>query len=83
MQNNKIHTRIDKGVHSLQETRLLENKQLRNHLSTYGYIPTEYAPGLWKHDSNKIIFILVVDDFLVKLSKAIVDHIINNQHVKR
>ena len=46
MQNNKIHERIDKGVHGLHEDGLLENEQLRQHLSTYGYRPTHNALGL-------------------------------------
>ena len=70
-------------MNGLQEAGVLANEKRCQNLATYGYIPTEYAPDLWQHDSNKTIFILVVDDFIVKLSKAIVDHIINNQHVKR
>ena len=33
---------------------------------TYGYAPVQHTPSLWKHESNGILFALVVDDFGIK-----------------
>ena len=37
-----------------------------HHLAPYGYAPVQHTPSLWKHESNGIIFALVVDDFGIK-----------------
>ena len=64
--NGKTYIAINKGIYRLKEARALANEQLQQHLAPYGYTPTKYTPGLWKHNSNNIIFALIVNDFTVK-----------------
>ena len=63
---NRICMRINKGMHGLQEAGSLTKEQLRQHLASCGCRPAPHTPGLWNHDSNKITFALVADDFGVK-----------------
>ena len=64
--NRKIYIAINKEIYRLKEAGALANKQLQQHLAPYGCIPTKYILGLWKYNSNNIIFALIVDDFAVK-----------------
>ena len=58
--------KIVKGVPGLKQAARLANERLVHHLAPYGYAPVEHTPSLWKHESNGIIFALVVDDFGIK-----------------
>ena len=40
--------------------------QLMRRLKPYGYTPCKFMPGLWKHETLPIQFVLVVDDFGIK-----------------
>ena len=42
-----------------------------HHLSPYGYEPVQHTPSLWKHESNGIIFALVVDNFGIKYTSEV------------
>ena len=64
--NSNIYMAINKGIYGLKEAGALANEQLQHHLAPYGYTPTKYTPGLWKHQSNNNMFALVVDDFALK-----------------
>ena len=44
----------------------LANERLEHQLAPYGYAPVQHTPSLWKHESNGILFSLVVDDFGIK-----------------
>ena len=47
-----------------------------HHLAPYGYAPVQHTPSLWKHESNRILFSLVVDDFGKKsTSQAATNHL--------
>ena len=37
-----------------------------HHLAPYGYAPVQHTPYLWNHESNGILFALVVDGFGIK-----------------
>ena len=78
MHNDKTPMRIDEGMHGLKEAGALAYDELRRHLGQYGHHPIIHAPGFWKHNTNKMIFTLVVDDFGVKcLTKESDVHLIN------
>ena len=75
--NGNVYMQINKGIYGLKEAGALANEQLQQHLAPYGYTPSKYTPGLWKHNSNKVIFTLVVDDFGVKyIGKDNANHLI-------
>jgi CheY-like chemotaxis protein len=51
-----------KGMYSLPQAGLIANKLLEKRLNKHGYRQSKLVPGLWKHDTRPIQFILVVDD---------------------
>ena len=63
-----VYMKIVKGMPGLKQAARLANEILVYHLSPYGYAPVQHTPSLWKHESNGILFVLVVDDFGIKLT---------------
>jgi hypothetical protein len=52
--------------------------QIKN-LATYGYHPVKRTPGLWKHETRRTTFTLVVNNFGVQyFNKEDADHLINS-----
>ena len=62
-ENYWVYMKIVKGMAGLKQAARLANERLVHHLVTYGYAPVQHTPSLWKHESNGILFSLVVDDF--------------------
>ena len=60
--------KIVKGMPGLKQADRLANERLMHHLAHYGYVPVQHTPSLWKHESNGILFALVVDDFGIKFT---------------
>ena len=58
--------KILKGMPVFKQAARLANEILMRHLASYGYVPVQHTPSLWKHESNGILFALVVDDFGIK-----------------
>ena len=58
--------KIVKGMPGLKQDSHLANERLVHHLAPYGYAPVQHTPSLCKHESNGILFALVVDDFGIK-----------------
>ena len=65
-ENGWVYMKIVKGMPGLKQAARLANERLVHHLSPYGYAPVQHTPSLWKHESNGILFALVVDDFGIK-----------------
>ena len=61
-----IYTRIDKGIYGLKQARITAKQELVKHMAPFGYHPVKHTPDLWVHDSKKILFSLLVDDFCVQ-----------------
>ena len=53
-------------MYGLSQAGRISYDSLVQHLSPYGYHPSNKTPGLWTHDSHPINFTLVVNDFGVK-----------------
>ena len=69
--------KIVKGMPGLKQAVRLANEILVHHLEPYGYAPVRLIPSLWKHESNGILFALVVDDFGIKsTSQVATSHLI-------
>ena len=69
--------KIVKGMPGLKQASHLSNERLVHHLAHYGYAPVQHTPSLWKHESNGIIFALVVDDFGIKsTSESATSHLL-------
>ena len=58
--------KIVKGMPGLKQAARLANERLVHHLAPCGYAPVQHTPSLWKHESNGILFAIVVDDFGIK-----------------
>jgi hypothetical protein len=75
--NGFVLVEIRRGIYGLPQAGILDNEQLVQHLSIYGYYPTKNTPGLFRHQSRDISFSLVVDDFGYKyVGKEHADHLI-------
>jgi hypothetical protein len=61
-----LYLEVSKGIYGLPQAGKLANEQLIRHLAPYGYAPCPITPGLWKHETRDIAFLLVVDDFGIK-----------------
>ena len=61
-----VYTEIKKGMYRLPQSGILSNKLLKERLTKYGYNEVAHKPGLLKHDTRPVWFMLVVDDFGIK-----------------
>ena len=69
---------IRKGMYGLPQAGILANKLLTTRLATHGYHPCPITPGLWKHETRPITFVLIVADFGIKVvGDDDAEHIIN------
>ena len=76
-ENGWVYMKIVKDVPGLKQATRLANEILVHHLAPYVYAPVQHTPSLWKHESNGILFSLVVDDLGIKFtSQAATSHLI-------
>ena len=76
-ENGWVYMKILKVMPGLKQAVCLVNEILVHHLAPYGYAPVHHTPYLWKHESNRILFDLVVDDFGIKsTSQAATSHLL-------
>jgi hypothetical protein len=61
--NNSVLFRVDKGMYGLPQAGLLAKQELQDHLALGGYHQSATVPCLFIHESNGVMFSLVVDDF--------------------
>ena len=66
--NGWIYAEIRKGMYGLPQAGILANNLLRKRLANHGYYECTHTPGLWRHNTRNISFVLVVDDFGIKYS---------------
>ena len=65
-ENGLVYMKIVKGILGLKQSARLANERIVHHLALYGYAPVQHTPYIWKHEYNRILFSLVVDDFGTK-----------------
>ena len=76
-ENGWVYMKIVKGMPGLKQAARLADERLVHHLASYGHAPVQHTPSLWKHESNGILFALVVDDFGIKYtSQAETSHLL-------
>ena len=63
--NDSILFSVHKGMYGLPQAGYLAQIQLIQHLRKHGYTQT-LTPCLFRHNTNRVAFTLVVDDFLIK-----------------
>ena len=75
--NKHIYIKICKGMYGLPQAGTLPTKFLTPH----GFTPVPITPGLWKHTSRDLAFMLVVDNFDVKyINNANAQHLLDALH---
>ena len=75
--NGHVYVEIRRGMYGLPQAGRLANDQLVAFLEPHGYRPVPLTPGLWRHDTNDVVFSLVVDDFGVRYTSRVdADHLI-------
>jgi hypothetical protein len=68
---------MQRAVWGFPQAGILANKLLQKHLLPHEYYKCANTPGLWKHKTRPIAFMLVVDDFGIKyVGQEQVDHLI-------
>jgi hypothetical protein len=79
VKNGHVLAKVIKGMYGLPQAGRLAYDQLTKHLARADYLPTEHTPGLFKHKTRDIQFILIVDDFGIKYkAKEDVEHLIHH-----
>ena len=63
-----VYIKIVKGMYGLPQAGKIANDLLKERLEYFGYYPTNFTPGLWKHVWRPVQFTLVVDEFGVKFT---------------
>ena len=72
-----MYLEIRKAIYGLPQVGILANKQLCEKLEPAGYYGVAHTPGLWRHVTKPVQFLLVVDDFGVQFfSKEDANHLI-------
>jgi hypothetical protein len=66
-------------MYGLPQAGSLGHDLLESRLNTEGYYQSQIVPGLWKHKTRNLQFVLVVDDFSIKyLKEDDLDHLIKS-----
>ena len=72
-----MYFEIAKSCYGFPQAGRLANDLLHERLAKEGYYEAE-TPGLWKHASRPIQFVLVVDDFFLEyVGREHVEHLAN------
>ena len=71
-----VYVDVTGVIYGLSQSRRIANQDLQKHLAKYGCHPTRRTPGLWKYQTRKISFTLVVDNFGIEYTnKNDIDHL--------
>jgi hypothetical protein len=71
------YVKVTHAMYGLPQAGSLGQDQLEQRLNQEGYYQSQIVPGLWKHKTKPIQFVLVVDDFGIKyINKDDLDHLI-------
>jgi hypothetical protein len=64
-----VYVRVSKGRHGIPQSGSLSHDLLEEHLNKEGYFQSCVVPGLWKNNTQKIQFVVVVDDLVSNTSE--------------
>jgi hypothetical protein len=68
--NDMLYFQINKGMYGLPQAGLLAQNRLIAHIAEHGYTQSDTVPCLFRHATNGVTFVLVVDDFGIKFRNA-------------
>ena len=63
-----VYIEIHKIISGLKQAGRFANDRLCTHLKKYGHAPVWSTSAIWKHETRKFMFTLVVDDFGIKFT---------------
>jgi hypothetical protein len=73
-----VYIEVQKGINGLPQAGIIANQLLARRLVIHGYRQTKCTPGIWRHVTRPIQFILVMDDFGVQyVGKEHAQHLID------
>jgi hypothetical protein len=76
--DDMIYFQINKGMYGLPQAGLLAQQRLIAHIAKHGYTQSDTVPCLFRHATNGVTFVLVVDDFGIKYqNEAGRDHLLD------
>lgn len=61
-----VYIKVSKGMYGLPQAGSLGHNLLEFRLNKERYFQSKIVPGLWKHKTRELQFVLVVDDFGIK-----------------
>jgi hypothetical protein len=64
-----VYIKVVRGMYGLPQAGSLGHDLLESRLNKEGYFQSQIVPGLWKHKTRNIQFVLVVDDFWYQVSQ--------------
>ena len=65
--NGYVYTQIDGGMYGLPQAGRLAYEDLRELLNKNEFYESVRTPGYWRHENKPISFVLIGDDFGVKV----------------
>ena len=68
--DTSVLVRVTGGIYGLPEAGRLAQQKLLPHLASHGYTECRDTPMLFRHDTRKTSFVLVVDDLGIKYQKS-------------
>jgi hypothetical protein len=72
-----VYIKVIRGTYGLPQAGSLGHDLLKHQLNKEGYLQSQIVPGLWKHKTKPIQFVLLVDNFGIKyLKQKDLDHLI-------
>jgi hypothetical protein len=63
-----LYFQVNKGMYGLPQAGLLAQNRLIAHIAEHGYTQSDVVPCLFRHATNGVTFVLVVDDFGIKFT---------------
>eukprot|EP00804_Cyclotella_cryptica_P020090 CCRYP_014884-RA/>CCRYP_014884-RA protein AED:0.24 eAED:0.24 QI:0/0/0/0.75/0.33/0/4/0/1279 len=73
-----VYIKVVRGMYGLPQSGSLGHDLLESRLNQEGYYQSKIVPGLWRHKTRPIQFVLVVDDFGIKyIQKSDLDHLVH------
>lgn len=73
-----VYCEVNGGMYGLKQAGMIANRTLVQRISTAGYYQCKHTPGLFRHNTRKVWFCLVVDDFFAGyVGKENADHLIS------
>jgi hypothetical protein len=73
-----VYFKVVRGMYGLPQLGSNSHNELKECLNKQGYFKSLLVPAIWKHNTRRTQFVLIVDDFGIKyFTKSNLDHLID------